>query len=666
MEKEVNCLNSKVILGYVKEHNNGDYSGLLKNLDPEIDALSDPERFLIDPNNWISCAVASKLYERARMILKDELAAYKIAKYAVEKTKLGYAQRIIAKGFWSYKTGLKHVQKLNDKWNRNKRCELVEIKRNGAILKLHWNSQMDVSKDLCLMNQGTYTFLPLIWGGRPLDLKEKCCYFNDAPYCEYHLKWPLRNRLYEIFSRFHTSKSLLIDTITEMEEDKKLVEAKYEEVNRLNLELNYKIKQLLAIHETGKAILSVLNLEQLLTVIMKILSNVCQIHRAIIMLVNENEAVLEYMHGTGFDGEVPEAVTNYKVSLNRLSNILVRVTNTGRSEYVPEVNNSSLRKENIMLTLSKPASAYVVPLITRSKVIGVIATDAVDGKGVPKETRETLEVFAPQIAIAIENARLYRKLQEQMKELKQSHALLSRSEKFSFLGNLAARLAHEIKNPMTAIGTFIQMIPQKYHDEEFRENFHNIAMEETSRINNLITELLDLVKKRKSNFELNNLHDLIDKMILLISPQSNVKKIEVSRRFDPNIGQVWMDSEKMKEVVLNLLSNAVEFTPEGGKIELVTTHCVEKGKPATICIEIKDNGPGIPQSMIDNVFDPYFTTKHRSSMHNGTGLGLFISYQNMQDHNGNIEVKSKVNEGSVFALTLPVDKPKLSLQKDGW
>jgi len=664
MEKEVNCLNSKVILGYVKEHHNGDYSSLLKNLDPEIDTLKDPERYLIDPNNWISCTVASKLYERARMILKDELAAYKIAKYAVENTKLGYAQRIIAKGFWSYKTGLKHVQKLNDKWNRNKRVELVEIKRNGAILKLHWNSQMDVSKDLCLMNQGTYTFLPLIWGGSPLDLKEKCCYFNGEPYCEYHLKWPLRNRLYEIFSRFYTSKSLLIDTIAEMEEDKKLIEEKFEEVNRLNLELNYKIKQLLAIHETGKAILSVLNLEQLLTVIMKILSNVCQIHRAIIMLVNENEGVLEYIHGTGFDGKVPEAVKNYKVSLNRLSNILVRVTNTGQSEYVPEVKNSILRKENIMLTFSKPTSAYVVPLITRSKVIGVIATDAVDGKGVPKETRETLEVFAPQIAIAIENARLYRKLQEQMEELRQSHALLSRSQKFSFLGNLAARLAHEIKNPMTAIGTFIQMIPQKYHDEEFRENFHNIAMEETSRINNLITELLDLVKKRESNFELNNLHDLIDKMILLISPQSNAKKIIVSRRFDPNIKKVWMDSEKMKEVVLNLLSNAVEFTPEGGKIEFVTTHCIEKGKPASIRIEIKDNGPGIPQSMIDNVFDPYFTTKHRSSMHNGTGLGLFIAYQNMQDHNGNIEVKSKVNEGSVFSLTLPVDNPKLSLQKD--
>jgi signal transduction histidine kinase len=120
----------------------------------------------------------------------------------------------------------------------------------------------------------------------------------------------------------------------------------------------------------------------------------------------------------------------------------------------------------------------------------------------------------------------------------------------------------------------------------------------------------------------------------------------------------------MKEVILNLLSNAVEFSSEGGEIEFVTTQCIKKGKPASICIEIKDNGPGIPQSMIDHVFDPYFTTKHKSSMHNGTGLGLFIAHQNMQDHGGTIEVKSNFNEGAVFTLTLPVnnsDEPLHSL-----
>ena len=444
-----------------------------------------------------------------------------------------------------------------------------------------------------------------------------------------------------------------MDTITEMEEDKAVIQQKYDEVNLLNIELNKRVKQLEAIQETGKAILSLLDLEQLLTVIMNLLSNVCRINRAVIMLANEDQGFLEYIHGIGFNGDVPEIIKNYKVSLNRLSNILVRVTNTGQPEYIPEVKRSILRKENIMLTHGKPTSVYVLPLITRSRVIGIIATDAIDGKGVPKETRETLEVFAPQIAIAIENAKLYSRLQQQMEELKQSHALLSRSEKFSFLGNLAARLAHEIKNPMTAIGTFIQMMPHKYHDEEFRNNFHKIAMEETLRINNLITELLDLVNTKESHIELNDLHGLIDTMILLISPQSKAKKIDVSCQFDPNIGQVWMDSEKMKQVVLNILSNAVDFTSEGGKIELITKKNTEEEKPDTVSIEIRDDGPGIPPSHIDKVFDPYFTTKHKSNMHSGTGLGLFIAHQNMQDHGGIIQVRNHKHKGAIFTLILP-------------
>ena len=655
MEKETSCINSRAIFDYVKEYNNGDCSGLLGSLDPEIDGLADPEGFLRDPNNWISCTAISRLFERARLIFHDEMAAYKIAKYAAENRSLGYAQRIIVTAFWSSKIALKHVQKLNDKWNRNKKVELVDIKRNEAVVHLYWNSQMNVSKDICLYNQGAYTFLPLVWGGKPLTLKEKCCYFEGAPYCEYHLRWPSRNRFREIFSRFFGSRPVLMETIREMEEGKKVIEQKYEEVNRLNVELNQKIKQLLAVQETGKAILSVLDLGQLLTVIMNILSSVCKINRATIMLVNEEEGYLEYIHGAGFDGEVPEEIKNYRVPLGRVSNILSRVTNSGLPEYVPEVRSSGLRKENIMLSYAQPTSVYVHPLITRSKVIGVIATDAVDGADVPKETRETLEIFSPQIAIAIENARLYSRLQEQMMELRRSHALLSRVEKFSFLGNLAARLAHEIKNPMTAIGTFIQMLPQKYNDKEFREGFYKIAMEETNRVNNLITELLDLVKTKEPHFELSDLHGLIDKMILLVSPGSNAKKIEVIRQFDSDIGQVWMDSEKMKQVILNLLSNALEFTPEKGRIEILTRECTRRGKPNSVRIEIKDNGIGIPESMIDKIFEPYFTTKHKSNMHNGTGLGLFIAHQNIQDHEGTIEVKSEVNEGATFIMTIPTD-----------
>ncbi|MBN2418718.1 MAG: GAF domain-containing protein [Deltaproteobacteria bacterium] len=655
MEKEVCCVNSRAIVNYVKKYDKGLLDDLFFNLDPELDLLTDKEGFLTDHNNWISCTVASKLYERARILLKDEMAAFNIARFAVENFHLGYLQWIIIRAFWSTKNVLNALQKINDRYNRNKRIELVEIKGNNAVVRFHWNPKMEVSKDICLYNQGIYSFMPIVWGGKPAIIEEECCYFNGAPYCEYKLKWSVQNRFYEIFSKFFKSKTVLAETIAEMDRDKKLLEKKYEEVNLLNIQLNDKIRQLQAIQETGKAILSVLNLENLLTVIMNTLSNICCINRAIIMIVNEKDEHLEYLHATGFTSDIPGEVKNYRVSLKRVNNILVRVTNTGRSEYIPDVNSSTLRKDNIVLIYGKPKSVFVVPLITRSKVIGVIATDAVDGEGVPDETRSTLEVFAPQIAIAIENARLYKKLQEQMTELKRSHTLLSRTEKLAFLGDLAARLAHEIKNPMTAIGTFIQMLPYKFDDKEYRENFHKIAMEETERVNGLISELLDLVNTKETKFESSPVHELIDKMVLLVSPQSNAKRIKVQKEYDPELFKVWLDSEKFKQIILNLLSNAVEFTPEHGNIRITTLRNPKDIKEG-LCIRIivEDNGEGIPKSTIDKIFNPYFTTKHKSKDHKGTGLGLFIVHQNVHDHGGTIEVRSRINEGTQFIIDLPM------------
>jgi len=141
--------------------------------------------------------------------------------------------------------------------------------------------------------------MPLIWEGNPLSLKENSCYFEGGPYCEYHLKWPAKNRASEIYSRFYTSKSVLMDTMREMESDKKIIEQKYEEVNRLNDQLSQRIKQLMAVQETGKAILSILDIEKVLSVIMNLLSSVCRINRAIIMLVNEKKACVEYLQGLG-------------------------------------------------------------------------------------------------------------------------------------------------------------------------------------------------------------------------------------------------------------------------------------------------------------------------------------------------------------------------------
>ncbi|MCF8052374.1 MAG: GAF domain-containing protein [Desulfobacterales bacterium] len=664
MERETSCINSRAILDYVKHHRPDAVADLIRDLDPEIDALPDPEAFLRDPHNWISSRLIAKLFARTRQVLGDEEVAFKIARYAFENKKLGYGQRIFFKALWSTNNVLNNLQRVNNKWNRNKRVEVVARTRKGALVRLHWKPEMNCSRDMCLYNQGAYTYLPVVWGGKPVKVIEHSCFFEGAPYCEYDLIKAPTNRFYEIFSRIFTSKSVLMETVQEMEKDKEIIEKKYKEVNQLNIELNQKIRQLTAVQETGKAILSILDLNRLLSVIMNILRNVCRINRALIMLVKEEENCLQYLYGSPFEGDISVALRSYSVPLDRVSNILARVASTGKPEYVDAVKSSLLQQENILLRQVKPSSVYVTPLITRSKVIGIIAIDGPGGQGIPAETRETLEVFTPQIAIAIENARLYRQLQEQMKHLKRSQALLSRAEKFSFLGNLAARLAHEIKNPMTAIGTFIQMLPGKFDDAEFRNKFYEIAREETERVNRLITELLDLVKTRESHFNRGNLHHLIDRMVLLVSPQSHAKDIRIECDYDPQIHKVWMDQEKMKEVVLNLLSNAVEFTPENGRIRIATSRIMKNGRPGGVKIELEDNGIGIPENQVKNVFDPYFTTKHKSDMHSGTGLGLFVSHQNMQDQGGTIEVESLMGRGARFVLKLP-DLPKKAVSGDG-
>ena len=273
-----------------------------------------------------------------------------------------------------------------------------------------------------------------------------------------------------------------------VEEDKMLMERKHEAFRYLDVELNRKIERFLTMQPNGKAILSVPNLEQLLNSVINLLSNAFEINRALIMIVNEDEDYLEFVHGMGFSGCIPEEVREYRVPLSQGGNGLARVTHTGRPEYVREGRRSRRRKENILLTHVSPASVYVAPLMTRFKVIGVIAVDASGNEGEPEKSHEALRIFAQQIAMAIENVSLHSRLKEQDMELKKSQAMLSRAQRLSFLGDQAARLAHEIKNPMTAIQTFIQVLPRKFNDEEFRKNFYEILMEETSRVNNLIID----------------------------------------------------------------------------------------------------------------------------------------------------------------------------------
>ncbi len=652
LKPQIRCVNTRALIEYINSYESIELSSLFNGLHPLIEKMDDPVSFLMNINNWIPASLSTFLYKRARALLNDPMIAFKVAKYAVQRDFFGlYKNRF--KRLFPLSNAITKIKRLNDKWNRCCDINISQQNRSHTIIHLKYSLKDDFSKDICLFYQGILTFFPLLWDGIPVIVDEKSCFFEGAPYCEYILNLPHSGIIYRILSRFFNCGSTLIDFIERIETEKKHLQRQYNKIHRLNLSLKKKITQLEIIHETGKDIVSELNIEKLLNVTMNRIIKKCHINHAIIMTINHENRKLEFIYGIGFKYGIPEDLKNYKIDIDDDENILIRIIRSRESQYIKDVE---LCKKIINNTMDSDClkPIYVTPLITRGRVIGIIIAEIEDSKEAVKQTKDIIDLFASQIGAGIENAKLYMKLKQQMFELKKSQVLLSRSERFSFLGTLSAKLAHEIKNPMTAIATFIQLLPTKYNDPEYRDQFYKIAMEEVSRINNLIEELLNLVRNKESNFILGDIHALIDKMILLITPQYKSKDIEIVRNFDPSIGYIRMDSDKLKQAILNLLANGVDFIPQGGKIEIKTMKISDNGMDEQILIEISDNGPGIPLENIDKIFDPFFSTKNHGDLRKGTGLGLFIAYQNIQDHGGTIEVSSRVGHGTTFRIILPV------------
>jgi signal transduction histidine kinase len=244
----------------------------------------------------------------------------------------------------------------------------------------------------------------------------------------------------------------------------------------------------------------------------------------------------------------------------------------------------------------------------------------------------------------MENARLY-------EDLKRSKSYMRRADRLASLGTLTAGLAHEIRNPLVSIKTFTQLLPQRLEDEEFRNHFLNIAVGEVDRISSLVTELLDFARPSDPKLELEDINSILDGMILLVSTESKKKLIQLVKNYDKKLPPINIDKEQIKQVFLNILLNAIEATPENGTITVRTRHFVKPGGRPYLQIEFTDTGSGIPSEKLEEIFNPFFTTKRT-----GSGLGLSISNQIVQDHQGYIEVESELGKGASFFINLPLQQ----------
>ncbi|MHB8834995.1 MAG: HD domain-containing phosphohydrolase [Candidatus Methylomirabilia bacterium] len=412
MNAEVSCLNTKAILDYLSRRSI-DPLPFLEDLAPEIGQHEDPISYLCDRNNWVSAAVVSRLFARLRRDLGDEQIAFKIGHESFVHRRYGYIQNIILRLFLTPAQGLRKAQEINDRFNRTKRVELVELTQSTARLRLTWHGGMEHSRDICLYNQGIYSAIAQTWGIKPASVTETECAFAGGSHCEYRLRWQPVSRPFGLFTRFFIPRSLFLDTVRELEEDKDLLSRKYREVQDLTGRLRKKIRELETIHESGKAVVSLLDRRELLNVIMRLTTSSLGYDRGMILLHDEETQSLVTAASSGGEIEMMKQFGGYRVPLSRTSNILVRSFNSGKPVLVDDVAQRGLNQKNALLKAFAPTSFLIVPLISRGKVIGVLAADRSSSHTpLTQEDLDSLAGFGNHVAVALENSRLYESLEQ--------------------------------------------------------------------------------------------------------------------------------------------------------------------------------------------------------------------------------------------------------------
>ncbi len=224
---------------------------------------------------------------------------------------------------------------------------------------------------------------------------------------------------------------------------------------------------------------------------------------------------------------------------------------------------------------------------------------------------------------------------------RKTEELLLESEKLSVIGELAAGIAHEIRNPLTSIKGFIQLLRST---TDHSGEYFDIILSELDRINFIVSELLVLSRPQVHEYKYKNLTEILENVLMLLDTQAILNNVRIYTNMRLTLFQVKCEENHLKQVFINLLKNAIEAMPNGGNI-IIRTETVNQN---SVRLSFIDNGCGIPEELLPRLGEPFYTTKEK-----GTGLGLMVSYKIIRDHGGTINISSKVNEGTTVEITLP-------------
>ena len=254
---------------------------------------------------------------------------------------------------------------------------------------------------------------------------------------------------------------------------------------------------------------------------------------------------------------------------------------------------------------------------------------------------------------------LEQKVDERTQELRRAQAETMRGEKLASVGLLASGVAHELNNPLTGILTFSHLVRQKMPDKSADAEDMDLVIRETKRCAAIIKRLLDFAREKHPEKKFTDLNQVIDDTVRIVEKPAHLRDIEITLDLDRTLPPIWIDADQIKQVVMNMLVNAQHAVEEKGSITVSTRQAQDPRAPATesrpmVAISIVDTGCGIPEKNLKRIFDPFFTSK---DVGKGTGLGLSVSHGIIEAHGGDIEVSSRVGEGTTFTVSLPLQPP---------
>ncbi len=403
-----------------------------------------------------------------------------------------------------------------------------------------------------------------------------------------------------------------------------------------------------------KELVSVLTLDELSNKIISTFTTTLKIKKASIFLFDEEKKAYVMNASYGLD----EEKNKIKIKGDEpLISYFIKKDDVAIREEVKRYPDTQENRE-IIKTLEEIESEIAIPFMEGKKVVGFCNLGVKGDRGM--YSHEDIELFLSlgrQAAIAIQNAQL-------VERIKESKQVIRRMERLKTVGDLAAGFAHEIRNPLVPIKACLQLLPSRYgKDMDFTERIPVYALQEVERIERLLREIMDYSRPRTPVFAEEDINEVIEGTVHFIEYQANKKNIKILREYDKTLPKIRVDREQVKQVLLNLIMNAMDAVNGNGRIEIKTgmvkhilspSGKIEEGD--YIQIEVRDNGSGIEKENLDRIFNPFYTTKHESSDgREGTGLGLSIVQEIVSEHCGFVDVRSEIGAGSSFYVNLPVE-----------